>query len=83
MPFSLSLPQPRAVAAPWYLLAQRSPDTTTKNRKEAFMRKPELAAAIADKADLTKDPDRASNAARGHQELLSQPSTEATPAAQG
>ncbi|MBP8204057.1 MAG: hypothetical protein KAX70_09030 [Pseudomonas sp.] len=53
MPFSLSLPQPRAVAAPWYLLAQSSPDTTTKNRKEAFMRKPELAAAIADKADLT------------------------------
>ena len=47
MPFSLSLPQPRAVAAPWYLLAQSSPDTTTKNRKEAFMRKPELAAAIA------------------------------------
>ena len=57
MPFSLSLPQPRAVAAPWYLLAQSSPDTTTKNRKEAFMRKPELAAAIADKADLTNLPD--------------------------
>jgi DNA-binding protein HU-alpha len=54
VPFCVSLPQPRAVAAPWYLLAQSSPDTT-KNRKEAFMRKPELAAAIADKADLTKD----------------------------
>jgi DNA-binding protein HU-alpha len=32
-----------------------STDTTTTTVKEAFMRKPELAAAIADKADLTKD----------------------------
>jgi DNA-binding protein HU-alpha len=32
-----------------------STDTTKKTVKGAFMRKPELAAAIADKADLTKD----------------------------
>nr|WP_280115835.1 HU family DNA-binding protein [Azotobacter salinestris] len=30
-------------------------DTTTRNVKEVIMRKPELAAAIAEKTDLTRD----------------------------
>src|SRR5690606_19516432 len=56
MPFSGSLPQRRAVAAPWALFRiEQHGKQKQQTVKEAFMRKPELAAAIAEKADLTKE----------------------------
>jgi hypothetical protein len=36
MPFSVGLPQPRAVAAPWTLLAQSSPGHNNKNRQRGI-----------------------------------------------
>jgi DNA-binding protein HU-alpha len=47
------MPQPRAAAALLPRLVGTAQQQQTVN--EANMRKPELAAAIADKADLTKD----------------------------